>query len=79
MLSNLDVAFSYSYLNFFHFQFYCSKDKEYNDLATIFFNTQVFLYFWKPYSFKVYMATFMLCLYGVQFNGICLCWYRMMP
>lgn len=24
-----------------HLQFYCSKDKEYNDLATIFFNTQV--------------------------------------
>lgn len=22
-------------------QFYCSNDKEYNDLATIFFNTQV--------------------------------------
>lgn len=23
-------------------QFYCKKDNEYNDLATIFFNTQVF-------------------------------------
>lgn len=29
-------------VNLFSLQFFCSKDKEYNDLATIFFNTQVF-------------------------------------
>ena len=63
MLWSLDVAFTCSYLNFFHFQFYCSKDNEYNDLATIFFNTQVFLYFRNPYSF-IYMATLAWFLYG---------------
>jgi hypothetical protein len=39
--SSLLVLSTYSFVYLFLFQFYCSKDNEYNDLATIFFNTQV--------------------------------------
>lgn len=41
-------------------QFFCSKDKEYNDLATIFFNTQVGSLISIPLSWSVYMV-FKLC------------------
>lgn len=39
--SSLLVVCTYSFVYLFLFQFFCSKDNEYNDLATIFFNTQV--------------------------------------
>ena len=78
MLWSLDVAFTCSYLNFFHFQFYCSKDNEYNDLATIFFNTQVFFLFSETLFFHLHGYISMVPLW-FQFTGICLCWYRMMP
>lgn len=42
LFSYNDVVVFFAYLSVVCVrQFYCSKDKEYNDLATIFFNTQV--------------------------------------
>lgn len=46
-------------------QFYCAKDKdEYNDLATIFFNTQVFM-------FSLVEIYFLFFFFGKRWNLVC--------
>ncbi len=42
-LCSLDVVLVHPCLIIHRMQFYCSNNNEYNDLATIFFNTQVWI------------------------------------
>lgn len=50
-------------------QFYCGKDKEYNDLATIFFNTQVLLEFLKSHFLHFFIYLFInMVFYGLHSN-----------
>ena len=49
-------------------QFYCGKDKEYNDLATIFFNTQVLLEFLKSHFLHSFIYLLRWYVYGLHSN-----------
>ncbi|KAF9673919.1 hypothetical protein SADUNF_Sadunf10G0073900 [Salix dunnii] len=48
--------------------FYCGKDKEYNDLATIFFNTQVLLEFLKSHFLHSFIYLLRWYVYGLHSN-----------
>jgi hypothetical protein len=75
--SSLLVLFTYSFVYLFLFQFYCSKDNEYNDLATIFFNTQVLT------ELELKIITIFFCIFVflclLNYFNLLLCYSRMMP
>lgn len=51
----------------FHLQFYCHSDKEYNDLATIFFNTQVIIRHRRHLALPCHFVSYLFVLYPFNF------------